>query len=200
MSKTSIRSLVFIALFSALFIMMSAISLKLGGNLVPISLQTLAVVLIGLFLTPRNAFLSILVVIILASFGLPLFSGNGGISYLTGATGGFIFSFPFCAFIISVIVGAYLRNYNNKRSSKLLNFIVFFIIFELFGSLLAYVPGIPWLMHVAHFSFSKAMAVGFYPFIIGDALKSFVGAIVAVSMTPYIVHIRTSMINNKTLF
>lgn len=196
MQTNNIRSLVFIALFAALFIVMSSLTIKLGASLVPITLQTLAVLLAGLFLTPRNAFLSISVVIVLAAFGLPLFSGQGGIAHLTGPTGGFIFAFPFCALLVSLAVGRLLEN-NVFKDNKAVAFIAFFIIFELFSSLFAYVPGIPWLMHITGLSFPKAMAVGFYPFIIGDALKSLVGTILAVSLTPYIVHIRTSTASMK---
>ncbi|CAM3931380.1 biotin transporter BioY [Paenibacillus alkaliterrae] len=196
MPTNNIRSLVFIALFAALFIVMSSLTIKLGGSFVPITLQTLAVALAGLFLTPRNAFLSIFVVIILAAFGLPLFSGAGGIAYLTGATGGFIFAFPFCALFVSLAVGTFLRGAYAK-TNKVAAFLSFFIMFELFSSLFAYVPGIPWLMHITGFTFTKAMTAGFYPFIIGDALKSLAGAVLAISLTPYIVHIRTSTVSRK---
>lgn len=191
MQTSNIRSLVFTALFAALFIYMSSLSIRLTATLVPITLQTLAVLLAGLFLTPRNAFLSITVVIVLAAFGLPLFNGVGGIAHLIGYTGGFIFAFPFCALFVSLAVGRLLKS-KMFKGNKVLSFIAFFIIFELFSSLLAYVSGIPWMMHVLHFSFPKAMAAGFYPFIIGDALKSLIGTLLAVSLTPYIVYIRTS--------
>ncbi|WP_169083006.1 biotin transporter BioY [Paenibacillus sp. PL91] len=195
MQSNNIRSLVFIALFAALFIVMSSLTIKLGGSFVPFTLQTLGVLLAGLFLTPRNAFLSIFIVILLAAIGLPLFSGQGGISTLTGPTAGFIFAFPFCALLVSLAVGALLKN--SFKPNKAIAFIAFFIIFELFSSLSAYIPGIPWLMHSLDFTFQKAMSIGFYPFIIGDALKSLVGAILAVSLTPYIVYIRSSTGKNK---
>lgn len=197
MQSNNIRSLVFIALFAALFIIMSSLTIKFGGSFVPFTLQTLGVILAGLFLKPRNAFLSIFVVIVLAAFGLPLFSGAGGITHLIGHTGGFIFAFPFCALLVSLAVGAFLHRFNAK-GNKLIALIVFFVIFELFSSLCAYVTGIPWLMHVLGFSFQKAMAVGFYPFIIVDALKSLVGAILAISLTPYIVYIRSSTSSIRT--
>lgn len=196
MPSNNIRSLVFIALFAALFIVMSSLTLKLGGSMIPITLQTLGVILAGLFLTPRNAFLSIAAVIVLAAFGLPLFSGQGGIAHLTGASGGFIFAFPFCALLVSMAVGAYLRT--NSGQNKAVSLIVFFVIFELFSSLFAYVPGIPWLMHITGLPLGKALGVGFYPFIPGDALKSLAGAIVAVSLTPYIAYIRSSTTKTKT--
>ncbi|WP_053375800.1 biotin transporter BioY [Paenibacillus sp. FJAT-27812] len=196
MQSNNIRSLVFIALFAALFIVMSSLTIKLGGSFVPITLQTLGVLLAGLFLAPRNAFLSIVIVILLAAIGLPLFSGQGGISTLTGPTAGFIIAFPFCALLVSLAVGAFLKS--SLKANKVVAFIVFFIIFELFSSLCSYILGIPWLMQSLDFTFQKAMTVGFYPFIVGDALKSLVGTILAVSLTPYIVYIRTSTAKNKT--
>lgn len=196
MQTNNIRSLVFIALFAALFIVMSSLTIKLGGSLVPITLQTLAVALAGLFLTPRNAFLSIFIVIVLAAFGQPLFSGQGGIVYLTGPTGGFIFAFPFCALLVSLAVGAFLRS-SGSKGNKIIAFIAFFVIFELFSSLCVYIPGIPWFMQSLDLPFQKAMTAGFYPFIIGDALKSLASTILAISLTPYIVYIRSSTASSR---
>ncbi|MBD2870653.1 biotin transporter BioY [Paenibacillus arenilitoris] len=196
MPTNNIRSLVFTALFAALFVVMSSLTIKLGGSFVPFTLQTLAVALTGLFLTPRNAFLSIAAVIVLAAFGLPLFSGQGGIATLTGHTAGFIFAFPFCAMLISLAVGAYLKKEGTKRS-KTAALVAFFLIFELFSSLCAYVPGIPWLMHVTGLPLGKALAAGCYPFLIGDAVKSLAAALLAVSMLPYVIHIRTSTVKAR---
>lgn len=196
MQTNNIRSLVFIALFAALFIVMSTISIRLGGGFVPFTLQTFAVILSGLFLAPRNAFLSIFIVIVLSAFGLPLFSGQGGWATLTGYTGGFIFAFPFCALLISLVSGRLLQSQIIKQN-KVIAFIAFFIIFEIFSSFLTYVPGIPWFMHVLNMSLPKALITSCYPFLPGDAVKSFVGTILAVSLTPYIVNIRRSTVNER---
>ncbi len=197
MSGPSIRSLVFIALFAALFVFMSTISFKLGASAVPITLQTLSVGLAGLFLPPRHAFASIFVVIVLTLIGLPLIGGGAGFVHLTGPTGGYIIAFPFCALALSLAVGYFLRS-GKWKGNKMLAFIVFFILFELFSSLLAYVTGVPWLMHSYDMSLGKGLAAGFYPFIPGDALKSFAGAAIATSLTPYIVHLRASMKNRRS--
>ncbi|MHA0856078.1 biotin transporter BioY [Paenibacillus sp. CMAA1364] len=196
MQTNPIRSLVFIALFAALFIVMSTISIKLGGSLVPFTLQTFAVILSGLFLRPRNAFLSIFIVIVLSSFGLPLFSGQGGLSTLTGYTAGFIFAFPFCAMLISLAVGRMLKR-PSLIKNKAIALIAFFIIFELFSSFAAYITGVPWFMNILNMSLQKALVASCYPFLPGDAIKSFVGALVAVSLLPYIVHIRASTDNKR---
>lgn len=189
--SSNIRALVFTALFAALFIVMNSLSMRFSFTPVPLTLQTLGVLLAGIFLAPRNAFISIFAVIVLTAFGLPLFNGKGGISYLLGHTGGFIIAFPFCAFLVSLAVKRITGSETIKRN-KIFLFIALFISFELFSSFLAYVPGIPWMMHVLHFNFNKAMSLGCYPFLPWDAVKSAVGALIAVSLTPYIAYIRSS--------
>jgi len=186
----NIRAFVFTALFAALFIVMSMIAIRLSLTPVPITLQTLAVILAGIFLTPRNAFLSLFSVIVLAAVGLPLFNGHGGLSYILGYTGGFIFSFPFVALLVSLAVGKLLKASFVKRG--VLSFIIFFIVFEAI-SLLAYVPGIPWMMNVLGFSLPKALATGFVPFIVGDALKAVTASAVTIALIPYIRRIRDGM-------
>lgn len=189
--NSSIRSIVFIALFAALFIVMSAIQIKIGLP-VPITLQTLAVTLAGAFLGPRNGFLAMLAVIVLTATGLPLLNGQGGFAVLTGATGGFIFAFPFCAMLIGFAARAALRS-SYLQNNRIASIIVLFVIFELFGSFLAYVPGIPWLMHVTDWSFEKAMVGGCYPFLAGDAIKSAIAVVLTLSLKPYILRIQSSM-------
>ncbi|MFD0587111.1 biotin transporter BioY [Paenibacillus sp. GCM10027627] len=195
MQTVNIRSLVFTALFAALFIVLSLQQLKLTFTPVPITLQTLAVILAGVFLRPKQAFASILIVIVLAAFGLPLFGGKGGISHLIGYTGGFIMAFPFCALLISLSVKALYKN--DIMRNKPLAAILLFIIFELFSSLLSYVPGVPWMMHVLEWPLDKALKEGFYPFLLGDAIKSAVGVIITLSLASYVQHIRTSTIKKK---
>ncbi|WP_168122702.1 biotin transporter BioY [Paenibacillus sp. HB172176] len=191
MHSRSIRSIVFIALFAALFIVLSEISIKLTASLVPFTLQTLAVILCGLFLKPRDAFVSIFIIIVLAAFGLPLFSGQGGISTLIGYTGGFIAYFPFGALLISLFVEKVLGSAAIMRSKTLLA-ISLFIVFEVCSSLLCYIPGVSWFMYSLHYDFQKAMTASCYPYLLGDAIKAAFGVIIALSLKPYIVKFRKS--------
>lgn len=191
MQTVNIRSLVFTALFAALFIVLSIQQLRITATPVPITFQTLAVILAGIFLRPGQAFASIWIVIGLAAIGLPVFGGKGGISHLIGATGGFIFAFPFCALLISLAMNRLLRSERVWRK-KWLAALLLFIIFELFGSLLTYIPGVPWMMHVTELPFGKALTAGFWPFLPGDAAKSAVAVIVAISLQTYIVQLRAS--------
>lgn len=191
MKSYSIRHYVFIALFAALFVVMSSISFKLGISQVPITLQTLAVCLTGLFLGPRNGFLSMLLILALTAVGLPLLNGNGGLTALLGTTGGFLFSFPFSALLIGFATAPLLRS-KRIAGSKTAYFIALFIVMELFGSLFVYLFGVPWMMLVLNLSLQKALVLGCYPFLIGDVLKSLVAAAIGISLKPYILKLRPS--------
>ncbi|MUT66437.1 biotin transporter BioY [Paenibacillus sp. NEAU-GSW1] len=190
-TNSNIRSLVFIALFAALFIVMSSVDIKLGTKILPFTLQTMAVALAGAFLGPRNGFLSIAAVVALTATGLPLLHGKGGLSYIIGATGGFIFAFPFCAMLVG-FAARYIYRSKLLSNKRVISIIGLFIAFELFSSFFAYVPGIPWLAHVANISFSKAMTLYCYPYLLGDAIKSVVAALVTFSLKPYILKIQSS--------
>lgn len=190
-TNSNVRSIVFIALFAALFIVMSSIEIKIGLP-VPITLQTFAVILAGVFLGARNGFISIVVVLALTATGLPLLHGRGGLSYLVGATGGFLWVFPVCALFIGLTASKVLKSSYFKHN-RIAAIIVLFLLFELFSSFLAYVVGIPWLMQVTGYSLQKALLQGCYPFLIGDAIKSFIAVLLTLSLRPYILRIQSSI-------
>ncbi|WP_341282543.1 biotin transporter BioY [Paenibacillus sp. FSL H8-0537] len=189
--STNIRSLVYIALFAALFIVMSSLQFKFAASPVPITLQTLAVALAGLFLGARNGFLSILIVVVLATIGLPLINGNGGFGMIAGPTGGFLVAFPFCALLVGFFSSKLLHS-SFAAKNRIATAILLFVIFELFSSFFAYVIGVPWLMQVTGLSFQKAMINGCYPFLPGDAAKSVLAVIITMALKPYILRIQAS--------
>jgi biotin transport system substrate-specific component len=72
--------------------------------LVPLTLQLFVIVLIGYSLRPFDAFVSVMIYVLLGIVGLPVFSqGQSGLSAVLGPTGGFIMMFPFVAFGISLL-------------------------------------------------------------------------------------------------
>lgn len=69
---------------------------------VPLTMQTMVIVLIAFIFKPYQAFLSIILYLILGAIGLPIFSyGQGGFDKLIGPTGGFLLLFPITAYLIS---------------------------------------------------------------------------------------------------
>ncbi|OXM16066.1 biotin transporter BioY [Paenibacillus herberti] len=187
-SVSPLRRIVFIALFAALFVLFSSIQIQIGVSPIPFTLQTMAVALAGAFLGARDGFLSIVLVYALTATGLPMIYGQGGLALLAGPTAGFLWIFPICAFIIGLIVPRILAGAGNR--SYFMTFLLVFIVMEVVGSLMAYVGGIPWLMHAADLSFSSAMNGGCYPFLVPDLLKNIVAAAAAVALRSYLPSLR----------
>jgi len=186
-----IRGVVFTALFGALFIACSFIKINLGFTPVPISLQAFAVMLAGGLLGAAYGFWSIFLVVALTAVGIPLMNGSGGIAHMTGPTGGFIWMFPVSAFLIGWIADRlYAGKKKIDRSRQLLLLLVLFV----FGSLLLYVTGVPWLAHVVdnaeYDTFAGALRAGMYPYLPGDAVKSIAAAAVIVAIRPVLPRVR----------
>ena len=88
-----------ITLMTAFLIVASYIVIPLPFAVASISLQTLAVNLIALLLSPFEACISIMVYILLCAVGVPVANGGkGGLTYLMGPTGGF-----FIGFLVAVV-------------------------------------------------------------------------------------------------
>ena len=169
--KLSLRGIVFSALMAAILVIFGYISIPLGFSPVPITLQTLAVMLAGGLLGPLYGFLSIALVVVLTGLGFPLLHGTGGLGVLLGPTGGYVIMWPFAALLMGLFLSkVQIRGFKG--------FLFAFIIIELFGSLLIYVTGVPWLAYRFSMSLSDAMIQGFYPYIIGDLIKAIFATII----------------------
>lgn len=95
--RAGTRSLVYIAMFTAVMAVLSQIYIPMPTG-VPVTLQTFAVALTGAVLGWKKGMCSMVVYILLGMVGVPVFSGfGGGISHLLNYTGGFIYGFPFLA-------------------------------------------------------------------------------------------------------
>lgn len=172
-SKTnSIREITFIGLFAALTVVFSYIAVPLPFSPVPITLQTLSVMLAGSLLSPSAAFLSMLVYLLLGIIGMPVFAhGSSGIGILAGPTGGFLMSWPIAALVMALIL---------KRIKP--EFLSLFIVNILGGIIIIYSIGVPYLAWTAHLNFAAAVTAGALPFIPGDLIKAFVSATLTISL------------------
>ncbi|MEK4327869.1 biotin transporter BioY [Paenibacillus sp. FSL R7-0297] len=96
------KELVYAALFAALIAVLGMIPpLPLGFIPVPVTAQTLGVMLAGCFLGSRIGTLSLVIFIILIALGLPVLTGGrGGLTVLVGPSAGYIFSWPLAAAVI----------------------------------------------------------------------------------------------------
>ena len=99
------RSLTHIALFAALIAILGLvppITLAFG---VPITAQSLGVMLAGTVLGARRGFLAVLLFVVLVAAGLPLLAGGrGGLGVFVSPTAGFVIGFPFAALVAGFVV------------------------------------------------------------------------------------------------
>lgn len=171
--KLSTRDLTMVSLFTALICIASYIRIDLPA--VPITAQTLAVMLTGSILAPRLAGLSLFTYLFLGAVGAPIFSGGAaGLPIILGKTGGYLIGFLVGAVVISLIRG----KKNGLIWLGLANIIGGIIVVDLFGSL--------WLSYITGMGITKAIMVGVIPFIPGDLIKAAIAAVIASRLNKYI--------------
>lgn len=136
---------------------LSRLSLPLPFSPVPLTGQTLGVLIVGAALGSRRGFLSLMTYLSAGASGLPVFAmGGAGPGWLLGPTGGYLMSFPMAAALVGFLVEkGWGRNLFLALSAMIL------------ASLAIYLVGASWL---AAFGFDPLRA-GVLPFVPGDMLK-----------------------------
>jgi len=133
---------------------------------VPMTLQTLAVMLVGALYGWRLGVLTILVWLALGALGLPVLAGGtGGIARFLGPTGGYLLAFPFAGALTGWLAE---RGWNGERMA--LAFAAMLI-----AHALCLLLGGAWL--ATTLGMQKAVAVGVVPFVPGAVVKSALGAV-----------------------
>lgn len=168
------KEMVFAALFAALIGVLGMIPpLPLGFIPVPITAQTLGVMLAGCFLGKRTGAFSLILFLLLVAIGLPLLSGgHGGLSVFVGPTAGYILSWPIAAFCIGY---ATEKVWSSLKVWKLIaiNFV--------FGVVLVSLIGAPVMALITHTSIWAGL-VGATVFLPGDCIKAIIVAVIALQL------------------
>lgn len=156
----------------ALMVAMNCISayiiIPLPFSLSPIALQTMIVNLTGFVLNTKQAFMTMIVYLLVGLAGVPVFTGGtAGPGKLFGPTGGYLFGFVLTAVFLAATKGP---KYNFKRYA-FLSIVV--------GILLIYIPGVVQLKLVIGMDWTKAIMSGAIPFIPLDIVKCLAAAIIA---------------------
>ncbi len=164
------RDLAYVALFAAIIAVLGTLPAIPVGP-VPITAQTLGVMLAGAVLGARRGFLAVLLFLVLVAVGLPLLaSGAGGLAPFAGPTAGYLFSWPIAAFVIGWLTERSWDRYNVLRGT-LVNVVG--------GIVVVYAVGVPVLKAVAGLPWGEALTAGALPFLPGDLFKAFVAAAIA---------------------
>lgn len=153
----NVRMMVYTCLFAALIVVGTYIKIPVGP--VPIVLANFFVILAGVLLGSRWGTASVAIFLVLGIIGVPVFSSGGGIAAIVGPTGGYLIGYLFAAFVTGIIT-------EHGKSRGIVDAVGLVA-----GALVIYVFGLPWLMHSLHAAWGKTLALGLFPFLIGDTLK-----------------------------
>jgi biotin transport system substrate-specific component len=167
---------------AALTGLLAQVRIYLPWSPVPLTGQTLAVLLAGVALGKWWGGISMAFYAALGMAGVPWFQGmNSGLAYMAGPTGGYIIGFILAALFLGYFTDKYVKS---RRFMSMLGLM-------LFASLiLVYVPGLLqlglWLNMVKGepVSLSGLLAIGAIPFIAGDVIKVIAAALIARGVTP----------------
>lgn len=159
---------------SALIAGLAQISIHLGFTPVPITGQTLGVLLVGAAYGPGLGTITVLLYLVEGVVGLPVFAQNATGGHDTGlqvlgfaaTTGGFLWGFVLAGALTGWLARrGWDRSFRSAIGAMLL------------GEVVIYAVGVPWLHHALPaltgkpVSWETTYEFGLYPFIIGDTIK-----------------------------
>ena len=150
-----------IILGSFLIAILAQVSIPIPFTPIPITGQTIGVILVGGLLGARRGAMAVLTYLMEGAIGLPVFAQmKAGAHVLVGPTAGYLWGFVFAAFLIGYLAE---KGWTVKPASS------FFSCFA--ATTLILVLG---TLYLAAFSvgFNEALIMGFYPFLVGDVVKS----------------------------
>jgi biotin transport system substrate-specific component len=162
-----------LAIFVATLLLTLSAKVSVPFYPVPMTIQTFAVIGVGFVLGPRRAVVAILLYLAEGAAGLPVFAGTPqkgiGLAYMLGPTGGYLLGYlPAVLLAGQAASRGWAANALTASASALLA-----------GAVL-YLPGLLWLGAVIGFD-KPVLQYGLYPFILGDATKAILAALLFVA-------------------
>ena len=169
--RSSSRDLALVATFAGVVAALGLVPAVLPPGIpVPITAQSLGVMVAGSILGARRGFLSLLLFLVLVAIGLPLLAGGrGGLGVLVGPSAGYLLAYPVCAGVIGWLVERGGPSYR----------IAWGVMANVVGGIvILYAAGIAGVMVVTHVgAWTAAASTGWY--VVGDSIKVVIGVLVA---------------------
>lgn len=174
--KISIKEMTLVAILTSLTAIGAFISLPIGP--VPITLQSLFVILSGIILGPKLGVLSQIVYVALGLIGIPIFSNfSGGPQSIMMPSFGFIIGFIFASYI----VGSIIHSDHNISSKKV-------FLASLLGTITIYIFGLPYMYYILNtimgnnLSFQTIFKIGCLLFLPGDFIKLIIASLLGTKL------------------
>ena len=148
-----------VAAGSILVALSARIAFPLPFSPVPVTGQTLAVLLVGVLLGSVRGGVSLLFYLAQGVAGLPVFAaGSAGVAYLLGPTGGYLLGFVAAAFLTGLLAE---RGWDRRTGTTLAAMFL--------GTVAIYALGLAWL--ALFVKAGNVLVLGLYPFIPGAVVK-----------------------------
>jgi biotin transport system substrate-specific component len=165
--NTRVRDVALVVAGALFIYLTSRIVIPVPGTPVPITGQTFGVLLVGGALGFRRGLIAVALYVLLGVIGLPFFAeGKGGLSVIWGARGGYLIGFV----AAGAVVGRLAELGWDRRLGGALGAM-------LVGSVVIYAIALPWLKVVTGWSVDETIQKGLMPFLLGDALKLVLAAV-----------------------
>ncbi len=169
-----VRHLGLVVLGALLIALSATIVIPIPGTPVPVTAQTLAVLVVGSALGFRRGLFAAALYLLLGIVGLPVYAGHAsGIDTFGTLQGGLQLA-PTGGYLVGFVVAAGLvgrlaeLGWDRAPGGALAAMIL--------GTAAIYLVGVPWLAASMGISLGEAVQIGLVPFLLGDALKIVVGA------------------------
>lgn len=176
--KISVKQMILTALFAAL--MAVGAYIKIPFPFVPLTFQPFFCAFAGIILGSRLGLFSQVIYIIIGLTGIPVFSGGGGIKYITMPTFGFIIGFAAATYVIGLITEKHKKNKVGVYLFALVS-----------GLIVIYVIGIGYLYMVKNLYLSQPVTLlsiikGMSIFFIKDLVLFIIVAIISKQLVPIV--------------
>ena len=166
----STTGLVLMALFAAITCVLAPISIPIGP--VPISITMLVLFISVYVLGWKRGTITYIVYLLIGMVGLPVFSGwEGGLGKLAGPTGGYLIGFIPMVIVCGLAVE---KGYTMSRGAGIVVSVAGMVV----GTAIAYAFGTVWFCVSTGTGVMAALSLCVFPFLIGDAAKIIIAAIV----------------------
>ena len=178
--NTALERSISIAFFAGLTALCAQIAFFVPWTPVPYTFQTFAVLATGVYLRRNDAFLSGCVYLIVGALGAPVFAKGGNVLFSEGvliASGGYLLAFPLASALVA-------EGLDRSRNAGLADFKAQLICW--FTAMIpVYLFGTLWLAEAFSVDFAQAFEWGVKPFLIWDAAKIVVMAIITTKFWAY---------------
>ncbi len=165
LASSGLRQVALVAAGVAFLVLLAQLRLQIGP--VPVTGQTLGVLLLGAAYGVRLGTLTTGAYLLLGAAGLPIFTGGqAGLAYALGPTGGYLLGFVVAAALLGYLAE---RGWDRTLGSAALAMLV--------ASCVIYACGLAWLHAVLGGTWLRTLQVGLFPFLFGDLLKLLVAAV-----------------------